>query len=301
MGLFCLGLFCLGLCLPTVWGNSLQAQATETWRSWNQPVEPFRIAGNLYYVGATDIAAYLVTTPEGHIVIDGGFPETAPLIRDSITALGFDITDVKILLNSHAHFDHSGGLAALQAWSGAEVWIHERDAPIIESGGKGDFFLDADDAAFPPVGVDRRLKHGDSVTLGDTTLTAHLTAGHTKGCTTWSMEVEDGDSTLLAVSVCSTSVLPGLDLIDNAAYPEIADDYARTFERLEALDCDIFLAPHGQFIDLDRKRQEMKDPSTQGNPFVDPEGYREYVAKGKRRFSKVLEEQRAEATPPQRG
>ncbi len=267
------------------------AQQNETWRSWNQPVEPFRIVGNLYYVGASDIAAYLIATPEGHIVIDGGFPETAPLIRDSIAALGFGLGEVEILLNSHAHFDHSGGLAALKEWTGAELWIHQRDADVIEGGGKGDFFLDEEDAAFPPVAVDRRLADGDTVTLGGTTLTARLTAGHTRGCTTWTMEIAEGDRTYDVVSACSVSVLPGLELVDNPAYPEIAADYARTFEVLEGLPCNVFLAAHGGFFQLSKKRQAMAEGKA--HPFVDPEGYRAWVARGKERFEKRLAEARA--------
>ena len=283
--LFNWGFLALLLTLPAA------AQKHESWREWNQPVEPFRIVGNLYYVGASDIAAYLVATPEGHVVIDGGFVETAPLIRDSIAALGFELDEVKILLNSHAHFDHSGGLAALKEWAGAELWISEGDADVIEGGGKGDFFLDEKDAAFPPVAVDRRLEDGDAVTLGGTTLTARVTAGHTRGCTTWTMKIAEGDETYDVVSVCSVSVLPGLELVDNPAYPGIADDYARTFEVLEALPCDVFLASHGGFYDLSRKREAMTEAET--NPFVDPEGYRAYVARGKERFERRLAEARA--------
>ncbi len=267
------------------------AQQNETWRSWNQPVEPFRIVGNLYYVGASDIAAYLIATPEGHIVIDGGFVETAPLIRDSITALGFELGEVKILLNSHAHFDHCGGLAALKEWTGAELWIHDRDADVVEGGGKGDFYLADEDAAFPAAAVDRRLRDGDTVSLGGTTLTARLTAGHTKGCTTWTMRIAEGDGTYDVVSVCSVSVLPGLELVDNPAYPEIAGDYERTFEVLESLPCDVFLAAHGGFYHLSRKREAMAEAKT--NPFVDPESYRAYVARGKERFEKRLAEAQA--------
>lgn len=286
----------LVLCLGIVPGPPrVCAQQNETFRSWNQPVEPFRIAGNLYYVGANDITAYLITTSEGHILIDGGFPETAPLIRSAVETLGFAIGEVKILLNSHAHFDHIGGLAQLREWSGAEVRIAERDAELVESGGVGDFFLDDPDTRFPAVEVDRRLADGDTVELGGTTLTAHVTAGHTKGCTTWTLTVEEGDELYRVVSVCSVSVLPGLDLVANPAYPEIAADYARSFETLEGLPCDIFLASHGRFFDLDGKRRRLAAGESGAEVMVDPQGYRDYVARGKARFEEILAEQRAVA------
>lgn len=285
----------------SVFAPSAKAQENETFRSWNRPVDPFRIVGNLYYVGANDITSYLVTTPEGHILIDGGFPETAELIRASVSALGFTIEDVKILLNSHAHFDHSGGLAQLREWSGAQVWIAEGDADLVESGGRGDFFLDDEDTRFPPVKVDRRLRDGDVVTLGGVTLTANLTAGHTKGCTTWSLRVEEGEASFDVVSVCSVSVLPGLELVENPAYPEIAADYGRSFETLGDLPCDIFLAAHGRFIDLDEKRRRIAEGEPGHEVFFDPEGYRSYVDRGKAHFEKRLAEQRAsrDTTPSQ--
>ncbi len=301
---------CLSLALPT------GAQENETWRSWNQPVEPFRIAGNLYYVGASDITSFLITTPEGHVVIDGGFPETAPLIRDSIVKLGYALEDVKILLTNHAHFDHAGGLAALKQWTGAELWVSEGDAGVVEAGGAGDHLLSAADNSFPAVAVDRRLSDGDSVTLGGTTLTAHLTAGHTRGCTSYSLRVDDGGETLDVVSVCSLTVLQGVELIDNATFPEVADAFAASFERLETLPCDVFLSSHGSFFDLTRKREALAagrpdpgrpdpgrpdpgrpDPGRPdpggANPFVDPEGYRAYLERAKRRYLERLAEQQS--------
>lgn len=193
------------------------AQADPTSRSWNQPVEPFRIAGNLYYVGASDIAAYLVATPEGHILLDGGFVETVPLIRESVKKLGFKIEDVKILLNTHAHYDHAGGLAELKKITGAKLHASKADAPALARGGRNDPLL-GDKFPFPPVEVDRLLQDGDTVTLGGSTLTARLTPGHTAGCTTWTMKAGGLD----AVVVCSTSTLPMTRLGENPTYPGIA-------------------------------------------------------------------------------
>ena len=269
----------------------LTAQSDETSRARNQPVEPLRLIDNLYYVGASDIASYLITTPEGHIVIDGGFVETAPMIRANIEALGFDPKDVKLLLNSHAHFDHAGGLAALAEWTGAEVVASRADAPLIASGGDGDYFLSAADNAFPAVEVARRVDDGEEVHLGGTTLVAHLTAGHTRGCTSWSLQVDDGGTPRTAVVVCSVTLLPGVQLLDNDAYPNIVDDFRATSKRLEALPCDIFLAAHASFFDLAGKRQRVTT-STQ-NPFIDPQGYHDYLARNRKHFENELAAQLA--------
>lgn len=158
------------------------AQADPTSRSWNQPVEPYRIAGNLYYVGASDITSYLITTPEGNIVLDGGFAETAPMIAANIQKLGFKVEDVKILLSTHAHFDHAGGLAELKKRTGAPLYAGAADADLLARGGNGDFAF-GDKLQFPPVQVDHPVHDGDRVSLGGTTLVAHATPGHTRGCT----------------------------------------------------------------------------------------------------------------------
>lgn len=268
------------------------AQADPTSRSWNRPVEPFRIAGNLYYVGANDIAAYLVATPEGHILLDGGFVETVPLIRESVKKLGFRIEDVKILLNTHAHYDHAGGLAELKALTGAKLHASEADAPALARGGKDDPLF-GDRFPFPPIQVDRLVKDGDTVTLGGSTLTARLTPGHTAGCTTWTMKVEGLD----AVFVCSTSVLPMTKLGAEPSYPGIAEDYARTFRTLRSLPCDLFLAAHGSFYNLEEKSERLKKEQG-GNPFVDPEGYRSYIDRNEKVFKERLERDRKPRNAP---
>lgn len=268
---------------------ALFAQQNEQWRAWNQPVEPFQIIGNIYYVGATEIGAYLITTPDGHLLLDGGFPETAAIIQESVKKLGFEMADVEILLNSHAHFDHAGGLAALKEISGAQLFVSEPDADLIERGGKGDFLL-ADSAQFPPVQVDRRLADGETVQLGGVTMTAHLTAGHTQGCTTWTMEVQSEGETYDVVWVCSVSVLDGVQLVEAPSYPGIADDFARTFETLQALPVDVFLAGHGSFFGLlDKIEARAANPAV--NPFIDPDRYHGYVERGERIFRERLAEQ----------
>lgn len=267
-------------------------QADSTSRSWNQPVEPFRIAGNLYYVGASDIAAYLVATPEGHILLDGGFAETVPLIRESVKKLGFRIEDVKILLNTHAHYDHAGGLAELKALTGAKLHASEADAPALARGGKDDPLF-GDRFLFPPVQVDRLVEDGDTVALGGSTLTARLTPGHTAGCTTWTMKVDGLD----AVFVCSTSVLPMTKLGAEPTYPGIAEDYARTFSTLRSLPCDLFLAAHGSFYNHKEKSERLKKGEG-GNPFVDPDGYRSYLDRNEKIFRERLESDRKVSSSP---
>ncbi|HEX5720797.1 MAG TPA: subclass B3 metallo-beta-lactamase [Thermoanaerobaculia bacterium] len=266
-------------------------QADPTSRSWNQPVEPFRIAGNLYYVGASDIASYLIATPEGHILLDGGFVETVPLIRESVKKLGFKIEDVKILLNTHAHYDHAGGLAELKKLTGARLHASKADAPALARGGKDDPLF-GDQFLFPPVKVDRLVKDGDTVTLGGSTLTARLTPGHTAGCTTWTMKV-DG---LNAVIVCSTSVLPMMKLGAEPSYPGIAEDYARTFRTLRALPCDLFLAAHASFYNMKDKAELLKKEGP--NPFIDPDGYGAYLDRNEKVFRERLEKDRSASAPP---
>lgn len=260
--------------------STARAQSAEEARAWNEPVEPFRIAGNLYYVGAREVAAYLVATPEGHILLDGGLPETAERIEASVTKLGFRLEDVKLLLNSHAHFDHAGGLAALKAKSGAQLLASAGDAPVLEAGGRGDFLF-GDRFTFPKVAVDRRVGDGDKIALGGTTLIAHLTPGHTKGCTSWEIAVRDGAATHHAVVLCSLSILPQARLTDKPSYPGIAEDFQRSYAKLKALPCDIFLGAHGSFFDLLGKREIQKaqgaKKGSQPNPFVDREALRRYV------------------------
>jgi metallo-beta-lactamase class B len=262
------------------------AQSDPTSRSWNQPVEPFKIAGNLYYVGASDITSFLITTPQGHILIDSGFEETVPIIRENVRKLGFKLEDVKILLISHAHYDHVGGMATLKELTGAKLLVHEKDVPQLARGGKGDPHL-GNQFPFRPVQADRALKDGEQVSLGGTTLTAHLTPGHTLGCTTWTMKAEGKD----VVFVCSATILPGVTLTKNERYPGIAEDYAHTFQVLKSLPCDIFLASHASFYDGLGKAERLRK-SAEKNPFIDPEGYKAYVEQAEKRYRDLLEKEK---------
>lgn len=264
------------LLLALAFAFPLQAQKDPLSRQWNEPVPPFRIAGNLYYVGAKDIASYLITTPKGHILVDGGFEETAPIILRNLDSLGFRIADVRILIGSHAHYDHAGGLAALKKASGARFFASAGDAPYYESGGRNDPQF-GDRLTFPPVAVDRILADGDRVELGGVVLTARLTPGHTPGCISWTFSVNDSGKRREVVILGSPTAPEGFRLVDNPRYPNIIADYRRQFALLRSLHPDIFLASHGMFFDLEEKR-------TQGKTFVDPEGYRAYVALSEKRF-----------------
>jgi metallo-beta-lactamase class B len=275
------------LAILTVSRATLLGQASD----WLEPFAPFRIAGNLYYVGSRGLASYLVTTSEGHILINSDLEASVPMLRASIEKLGFKYRDVKILLISHAHWDHNAGSALIKKQTGARYMVMAEDVPTVESGGKTDFQYGNDKSTYyPPTKVDRALRDKDEVKLGDAVLVAHLTAGHTKGCTTWTMKVKDGARTHDAVIVCSPNVNPGYKLVNNAAYPGIADDYARMFQTLMALPCDLFLGAHGSYYNLDAKYARMQKGDA--NAFIDPVGYRRFVADKSAEFQMELKKQR---------
>lgn len=259
-------------------------------RNRSIPDEPFRIAGNLYYVGHTGLASYLLTGPDGHVLIDGGFPQHGPLIRQSVEALGFDIRDVKILLNSHAHSDHAGGLRYLQEASGAELRVSEGDAGVMAAGGRGDravglarhlWHLGA--LRFDAPRVDDTFSDGEVLRLGPIELTAHVTAGHTRGCTSWSFPVTTPTDTLVAVSICSLTLFPFVSL-DPEAYPGINADWRASFETLRDLPADLFLGSHNAWFALDRKRRAQEESGGTPEPFVDPDGYRDFIDRAERGY-----------------
>jgi metallo-beta-lactamase class B len=271
----------LALALLLVTPAAVQAQANEASRAMNQPVTPFRIIGNIYYVGASDITSYLIVTPRGDILLDGGFAETAPQIEANIRTLGFKLSDVKILLNSHEHLDHAGGLAELKRVTGAQLVAMDAEVSTLTSG-----------ASFPAVTPDRVIHDGDTVSLGGVTLTAHLTPGHTHGCTTWTMVTQDAGKPYNVVFVGSATVLPNYKLIDRpgdpATYPGIKADYEKTFRVLKSLPCDVFLGAHGSFYSLAQKREVMLTNPPQ-NPFIDPWGYRAYITRAEAAFQAELQ------------
>jgi metallo-beta-lactamase class B len=269
--------------------KSLFAQADETSRSWNKPVAPFRIIGNLYYIGATEVTSFLITTPQGHFLLDGGFVETAPQIEHNIAELGFKLTDVKFLLNSHAHFDHAGGLAELKKVTGAKFLASERDAPLLRSGGHGDFRF-GDTLTFPPIAPDQIVHDGEAIRLGNQTVVAHLTPGHTKGCTTWTTKIRDGDKVYDVVFVGSQSALD-YKFGGQESYPGITADFEKSFALLNHLPCDIFLASHGSFFHFVERLERLLRGDA--NAFIDPNGYKAYLRESEQEFRNKLAQQKA--------
>lgn len=258
-------------------------------RGGQQPAEPFRIAGNLYYVGANDVAVFLITGPEGHILLDGGYPGTAPMIIASITRLGFDIRDVRVLLNSEPHGDHAGGLAALQQASGARLWASEASAGVITTGGDDpDMVLPLRALVrlgllgYPAARVDQRLRDGDTIRVGPVALTAHVTGGHTRGCTSWEFPVQDGDRALKVVSACSLVVMQGM------RYPDQGPDLERSFSRLRSLPADIWVTSHARLWGRYRKFVARDTARSPVAPFIDPEGYRAYIDSAEARFRRGM-------------
>jgi len=255
---------------------------------WHRDFPAFRIAGNVYYVGTADLAVYLITTPQGLILINTDFKQDVPLIKTSIRKLGFSYKDIKIILISHAHGDHDEATGLVRSETGAKLMVMDADVPEEESTAPGR----------PGAHVDRVLHDGDTVELGGSTLVAHLTPGHTKGCTTWTMQVRENGRTLNLVIVGSPNVNPGYILVGNKNYPQIADDYVKTFARLKSLPCDLFLGAHGGYFGLKAKYEKLKAGAT--NPFIDAEGYQAYVSERNETFQKEWARQRQNPGSPAR-
>ena len=265
------------------------AQLTETDRSWNQPVEPFKIAGNIYYVGANEITSYLITTPNGHIILDSGFKETVPLIKSNVAKLGFKIEDVKFLINSQAHYDHAAGFADLKKLTGAKMLASVEDAKLLARGGKDDPNF-GDRFPFDPVVVDKTFGDGWKLELGGTSLTANITAGHTPGCTTWTTTVNEAGKKLNVIFVCSTTA-PGYVLVNNPKYPDIAKDFESTFKKMRAFKVDIFLSAHASQFQMDGKIKILRGGGGVSNPFIDRAGYERFVEQTEKAFRDRLSEQ----------
>jgi len=248
--------------------------------------KPFRIISNIYYVGTSDVTSYLIVTPNGHILLDTGYEESAPIIKANIAELGFKLSDIKVMLSSHAHFDHVGGHADMKRETGARVFASAGDTPVLESGGTKTFFQIG---SFKPVKVDHVLNDGSRVTLGDTTLVAHVTPGHTAGNTAWTTTVTENGKQYRVVFVSSMSINPGVHMVNFAPWPDIADAYAKSFQALRALPCDIFLGPHAGFFNLQEKAARMDKAGT--NPFVDTNGYKNYIARFERLYHEQLKQE----------
>jgi metallo-beta-lactamase class B len=253
---------------------------------WDAAFPAFQIAGDLYYVGTADLAVYLIHTPRGNILINSDFKRNLPTIKKSIEQLGFKYSDTKIILISHAHGDHDEGTGVIQKETGAKLMVMAPDVEAEQSTAAGR----------PGAHVDRVLHDGDTVTLGGAKLVGHLTPGHTPGCTTWTMQVQDGGRKLNAVIIGSPNVNPGYILVGNKNYPGIADDYVKTFTVLKSLPCDLFLGAHGVYFGL--KAKYAKRAPGAANPFIDPDGYKAYVAEREDTFRKEWERQKQNPGSP---
>src|SRR5262245_42766795 len=261
----------------------------------SEPFTPSNIAGNRYYAGSKGLAYYLIATPQGHILINSDLEKNVPLIQASVEKLGFKFTDIKILLISHAHWDHNAASDTIKKLTGAKYMVMEADVSVVESGGKTDFqYGNVPTALYATTKVDRVLQDGEEVKLGGAVLMAHLTPGHTKGCTTWTMKAQEAGKTYNIVIIGSPNVNPGYRLVNNTAYPQIAADYEKMFRVLKSLPCDIFLGAHGSYFDLETKYARLKESAL--TAFVDPEGYKKVVAEKEQAFRTELAKQRAAPT-----
>ena len=251
------------------------------------PFPPFHIIGNIYYVGSAGLSCYLITTPAGNILLDTGYPDMAPMIEGNIKALGFKLEDTKLLINSHAHIDHGGGMAQIKMDTGGKLVAMAQDAPYFESGGHNDVLF-GDRNLFPPVHVDRVIHDSDTVTLGGVTLTAHLTPGHTPGNTTWTMVMQDKGKSYNVVFFGIVTPFPNTNLAAvNPAYPNMAADWALTMRVLPTLPCDVFLGSNASFYDMQKKHDALMQ-GADPNPFIDPAGCKAYVDRGEATYQKLL-------------
>lgn len=267
-----------------------QAGVPGKMQPWNRPFPPYRVIDNVYYVGSNAIAQFLITTSAGNILLDSGFEASVPRLRQNIEALGFRYADTKLLLTSHAHIDHVQAHALVRQQTGARVVVSALDAPFVEHGGKGETVFDGV-YAWTPCPVDLRVNDGDQVKLGATTLTAHLTPGHTLGATTWTMKVTERGQPLDVVFFPSANINPGVHLVSNVRYPKIADDFRHSFATWKTLACDVFLGVHGDFYAMSEKYERLRDGAAT-NPFIDANGYRRFVAEAEQRFLEQLESER---------
>jgi metallo-beta-lactamase class B len=257
---------------------------------WNDPFPPFTVLGNIHYVGTGGISAWLITTPRGHVLIDGILAQSVPQIAANIRSLGFDPRDIRYLLNSHAHIDHAGGLAGLQSLSGAQMVASAGDKPFLEAGDIG--FGPSGGMKFPPIRVDRVVGDGDTLAIGGTVLTAHLTPGHSPGCTSWSMQAVDAAGVQRQVLFHCSATVAGQSLVPEA-YPGMISDFRATFARVGAMQADVLLANHANFFDLEAKR--ARQIAGDANAFVDPQALPTFNAELADAFEAELARQRAAA------
>jgi metallo-beta-lactamase class B len=271
------------------------AQERSNPANWTERVKPFRVMANIYYVGTLDLSSFLITAPDGHVLIDAGLEENADAILASIRTLGFNVRDVRVILTTQAHYDHVAAFARLKKESGARVLVAAGDAPIVEGGGEGDYLFGSA-YHYPPTKVDATVRDGEVVRVGTTALTAHLTPGHTKGDTTWTMEVKDSTGRdRHVVFIGSTTVNPGTKLVNNEKYPGIEADYKHAFEVQKTLACEVFLAAHASVFNGPAKAAEAA--AGKGDAaFIDPQGCRAAIDRSEKAFLAELSKQRTDGS-----
>jgi len=282
------------LCAIALIATGVQAQTvkdflTAVTAKWTAPFEPFHLIDNIYYVGTDGIAVYIIKTSQGLILMDSALPQSTGMIKDNIAKLGLKLGDIKYILNSHAHFDHTGGLAEIKNETGAQLIAGERDKPLLEGGYYPGDETNAD-LAFPAVKVDRAVKDGDKITLGDTTLIARAMPGHSPGCTSWEMTVKDGNQDRDVLFFCSGTVALN-KLVGHPTHAGIVEDYRSTYAKAKAMKIDVLLGPHPEVYGMQAKRADMKDGAP--NPFVKPGELAIYVAGLEQDFDKQLAKQTA--------
>ena len=291
IGAIAAAVLAIGVVLP----RNAVAQRDSSAHPGNRPIAPFKIAPNLYYVGFSDVTSYLFTSRAGDILLDGGYPENGPQILANIKTLGFAPKDVKILINSHAHFDHAGGLAELKSVTGAKVFASAADAKQLRDGGRDDYGL-FDKGLFPAVAVDSVIANGAVVRLGGWTLKAVVTPPHTRGCTNWVTTVESAGKPVDAVFMCGASV-PGYTLVGNKGYPTIIADYEKLFPALRALPCQFFFAAHAGFFGVEAKAAQLRANPSGPNPFIDPAGCRRWIDSNERAFKQQVARESSAVKP----
>lgn len=280
----------LGIGASLIAGGALAADPPML-AQMNSPHAPFKLTDEIYYVGTKDVTAFAIDTGAGLIVTDGGFEQTAPQIIANLKTLGFDIKNVKILLNSHGHVDHAGGLAPLKAASGATFYAARGDAAVLESGGAADFALGGGKLQFPAIKPDIVFDDGAKIKLGKVELTEHVTAGHTRGCSSWTMTAHIGGKPANVLFICSLTVLPMYSLVTKPSYPGIADDFKKSIATLRAQPCEVFLSSHARFFTLEDKYKKVQAGTK--DAFIDPAGCKAFIDGAEKNVNAKIAKERA--------
>ena len=272
---------------------TLTASAQQDPLHGQHPVKPFKLIANIYYVGLSENTSWLITTPQGNILLDPTYDSAVPYIAKNIEDLGFKVKDTKIIIQAHAHGDHMEGLARLKELTGGKVLVMAEDAEVVADGGKSDFRSDGKQQ-WKPVRPDQLLHDGERVQLGGVTMVALKTAGHTKGCTTWGTIAEENGRKYNVLFICSLNLNEKVPLVGNKKYPAIAEDYKKSFSLLKTLPCDVFLVSHTPWFHFDEKLKRMQQGAAT-NPFIDPQGYKAYLQEREQTFLTQLQKEQTAA------